>query len=85
MDLFSLTGIHQTLFHFAMLALYPFSLLNEATHSSPCHRDPHHFPRVLAFLRGALVMGEVPLEEQPSLLREATFFSLDAMVHQLEV
>ena len=48
------------------------------------HRDPEHFPRILAFLRDGVV-EEVPPLTRPSLLREAHFYSLDPVIRELEV
>ena len=54
------------------------------TFTSPSHRDPEHFPRVLAFLRDGVV-DDVPPQAHPSLLREAHFYSLDPLIAKLEV
>ena len=48
------------------------------------HRDPEHFPRILAFLRDGVV-EEVPQLVYPSLLREANFYSLDNLIGALQV
>ena len=48
------------------------------------HRDPEHFPRILAFLRDGVV-EDVPQVVYPSLLREANFYSLDNLVSVLQV
>ena len=48
------------------------------------HRDPEHFPRILAFLRDGVV-EEVPPLRRASLLREAQFYSLDPVIMELEV